>query len=265
MTKSARELSTFQNSMVGAFLGLVEVALTNPLSIIKINLQQQTPIPWSVRGLYRGFKPNAIGFVPLTMAQVGLTPWMQKSFFGEKITYSQEMIAAGTAGAASSIFSCPSERLMALQNNYPKYNLTHIMRKQVHKFGIQSLFVGQVGTLYREAAFTMFWLTYTPWLKNKILPYCNNENQATIGAGFFSGVGTTLVTQPLDTVKTIQQSLPNGISFFKLSRKLTLPDYFKGTVSRSLGVVISIVFMTWFKEKLEELVESKDNSFDLMR
>lgn len=252
MSKSSHELSHIENATIGAITGFTEALVTNPFFIIKTNLQQKKPVPWHVKGLYTGFAANAAGFIPTVAIQVGSHRWIEQHFFGNKPDYFQNGLAAFTSGVLSSFIGCPTERIMNLQNNSPKEPLIRVIKKQVITQGVSSLFVGQGPTAIREGFFALFFLSVTPLLKNALQPYVKNEEAASIVAGVASGCGATVVTQPVDTLKTIQQSSQRrGPGFFQIVTTLKGRDYFKGTISRSLAVIISITLMSSVKEKLE--------------
>ena len=69
------------------------------------------------------------------------------------------------------------------------------------------------------------------------------------------------MTHPFDTIKTIQQSnLDSKLGFFNTAKKIGVPNIFKGVTARGGGIIFSITFMNWIKEKLENLCDEKEDS-----
>lgn len=249
MTLGAK-LSTAENYTIGAIVGLIDVVVTNPFFVIKLKLQQGAPIPWNIRGLYKGFTINALGFVPITTIQIGSYQWIEKHFYSTKPTYKETINAAFTAGVLSSVLACPVEMIMTQQNNTPHLNFIQATKQQIQTRGVSSLFTGLLATALREGSFSVFFLAITPLLKDKIKPYCDNNLIATTLAGISSGMSAAILSQPIDVIKTIQQS-QNQQGFFQTAKQLQKADLFKGLFSRASSIVISVTVMNWLKERLE--------------
>jgi hypothetical protein len=146
---------------------------------------------------------NALGFVPITSIQVGASQWMEQNWFSGQTTSFQKMGVAFTAGALSSVISCPIEKIMTIQNNMPQLSLGQTLKYQFQGHGLKGLFYGQMATLLREGGFSVFFLMVTPVLKAYVSQYTKNETSSALIAGMASGVGATLFTQPLDTIRAL--------------------------------------------------------------
>lgn len=261
MPSSTHELSTFEQYTIGAITALFEVSVTNPLFIMKTNLQQSMPIPWHIKGLYRGAVANAVSFMPITATQVGGAQWLEKTFFSAS-TYKEKIISAFLAGGVSSLLCCPVERIMLLQNNTPNLSITNAVKMQMKQYGLSGLFVGQTATALREGFFSTFFVAVTPVLKSMLMPYLPNDNVATVTAGFLSGSLAAVISHPVDTIKTTQQSLyPKSLGFFKTAQAIGPTHLFNGLLSRSSSVILSVVLMSWMREQLEHYcMEKKERS-----
>ncbi|NDH08299.1 MAG: hypothetical protein EBY16_01545 [Gammaproteobacteria bacterium] len=245
------ELTDFQSYSIGAITGLVDVLATHPFFVMKTHVQQGLPIPWNLKSLYKGAGTNALGFVPITSIQIGTSQWVEKHWFFGQPTYTQKILASFSAGALSSLISCPIEKFMILQHRLPHLSIGKILTYQQQSEGLKGLFSGQIATLLREGSFSVFLLMVPPVLKAEVYQYTQHETSSALIAGVASGVGATLVSQPLDTIKTIQQSSSSPFGFFKTARDLGLEALFKGTLSRGSSVVLSITLMSMLKEQLE--------------
>jgi hypothetical protein len=254
------KLSHFQSYSIGAITGLAEVLVTNPFFIMKTNVQQGRLIPWKLGAMYKGAGANAMGFVPITSIQVGASQWMDEHLFKGQPNKTQQFFSAFTAGAMSSVISCPIEKIMTLQNNMPHLSLGQTFKYQLKEQGLKGLFSGQMATLLREGSFSVFFLIFTPILKTYLHQCTEHETGSALMAGIASGVGATLITQPFDTIKTIQQSSASPLGFFKTAQGLGLGDLFKGILSRGSSVVLSITLMSMLKQQLEDWCKQYNHS-----
>ena len=192
--------------------------------------------------------------MPITGIQVGANKWIQSSLFNNHPTYMQQVGAAFTAGVLSSFISCPVEMIMTLQNEHPKTGVCKLLNGQLKTKGLSGLFVGQLATSLREGGFSVFFLAAPPVIKSKLKSRGLDDASSSILAGISSGLAATLITQPADTIKTIQQSaVGSSVGFFKVAENMTKQTLFKGIAARSSGLIISITLMDWVKEQLEDL------------
>ena len=256
-----KKLSAIENYAVGAFTGLAEVLVTNPLFVIKTKMQQNKPWILTPAAYYKGAAANALGFMPITAIQVGANKWIQSTLFNNHPTYVQQVGAAFTAGVLSSFISCPVEKVMTLQNDHPKTNLSSLLKGHLQAKGLSGFFVGQLATSLREGGFSIFFLATPPVIKSKLKSHGLNDTSSSIIAGVSSGMVATLVTQPADTIKTCQQSAVDpSLGFFKTAKSMAIPTLFKGIVARSSSVILSITLMDWVKGHLEHWCEEHGES-----
>lgn len=241
------ELSTIENYSIGALTGLTEVIATNPLFVIKTKIQQNKPWILSPSAYYRGFIPNAIGFMPITAIQVGSNQWIQSNIFNNQATNIQKIGSAFTAGALSSLISCPVERIMTIQNDQPTTKLSKIFLQHMS----WRLFMGQLATSLREGGFSIFFLAAPLVIKEKLKLYDFDDTASSAIASVTSGIAASFLTQPFDTIKTTQQSSAHPLGFLKAAQYLGFQGLFKGMLARSTSVVISITLMDWVKTNLE--------------
>jgi hypothetical protein len=250
MSNQKTELNTLQSCMIGAASGLAEVLTTHPLFIMKTNVQQGLSIPFKLSSLYKGVGANALSLTPITSIQVGASQWMEQHFFAGQPTKLQKMGAAFFGGALASVISCPSEKIMTIQNNN-NWSLIQSLREQVKRNGPKGLFSGQMATLWRDGGFSVCFLMVQPILKAYIDQSNKNETSSALIAGMASGVAATILTQPFDTIKTIQQSSSSPVGFFKTAQQLGMKALYKGSLSRGASVTLSITLMSMLKEQLE--------------
>lgn len=256
-----KKLSTIENYTIGALTGLAEVLVTNPFFVVKTKMQQNKPWLLKPTAYYKGSVVNALGFMPITAIQVGSNKWIQSNIFHHHPTYMQQVGAAFSAGVLSSFLSCPVEKIMIMQNESPKVSVPNLLKEQLKSKGLSGFFVGQLATSLREGGFSVFFLAVPPIIKSKLKSYGLDDASSSIAAGVFSGVAATLITQPVDTIKTIQQStVDSSLGFFKTAKNMPLTTLFKGVVARSSSLILSITVMDWVKGQLEDLCEQHGES-----
>lgn len=268
MTQSRQETSTqvtekpkatvLQSVITGSVAGAVEVFVDHPLWSIKTRLQCGDPFTLNPSLLYRGILPNAASMVPITALQVGLNRCFQNLFFKDKkeLSNSERITSAFVAGMSSSFVSCPTEMVMTYQRK-EKGSFYNVGKHLVKQGGFTCLYTGLLATALREGMFTAFFLAVTPILKANIQPFCSNDYVASLAAGMGAGVGATLASQGVDTVKTIQQASnplkPVGLkdAVVKLYSTQGVHGFFKGSVPRGARVMSAVTIMGWVNEKME--------------
>jgi hypothetical protein len=253
-----KNLSIKENYAIGATTGLTEVLVTHPLWVIKTKIQQNKSWLMQPSAYYRGVGTNALGFVPTTAIQLGAKEWLESFFFNHKASSGQQISAAFISGMLSSFISCPVEMMMTLQqnDNVKKFNLTHLLKTK----GISVLFHGQVATTFKEGGFSVCAFALPPIVKPVLTSHGLNEVSSNIISGMVSGIIATIITHPLDSIKTLQQSsIDSKIGFFKTAKNLKIHEMFKGMIARSSLVILSITVMNWVKEELENQCINKSS------
>src|SRR3989338_1214115 len=112
-----QSLPTWLKYLIGGVAAVIETFFTNPLSMIKLSIQQKRPIPRTIKELYAGIVVNMLGFAPTTAVQVGSTAWMDRHVFADTPTHIQTIYSAFTGGILSSPISGAVELIMAKQKN----------------------------------------------------------------------------------------------------------------------------------------------------
>lgn len=265
--------SFLQSMLIGSISGATEVAVDHPLWMIKTRMQQNESLTFNPRILYRGIIPNAASMIPITATQVGLNSLFQSMFHNDPndISNIQRICNAFFAGVGSSFVSCPTERIMTYQSKTGTGFLktgTQLMSQG----GLGGCYAGLMATMLREGMFSAFFLAVTPILKAEIKPHCSNDYAASLIAGMSAGIGATIASQSVDTIKTIQQSAETKkpIGFIEATKKIYsshgCKGFFKGSIPRGARVMSAVTIMGWVNEQLEaEFTRNKDESKDNSR
>ena len=263
--RTKRNLTVLESIFSGSFIGAIEVLVNYPLWSIKVQIQNGDPFTLNPKMLYRGLVPNAFSMIPTTALQVGLDQWFQNYLFKDTAALSQKQLTATAffAGVGSSMICCPTEMIM-LKQRYDRLSFLVATQRLIQQRGVSSLYSGLVATALREGLFTSFFLVATPALKAKIKPYYSNDYGASLLAGFTSGVGATLMSQGVDTIKTRQQSASTTMGFVQTAKQIYasqgMPGFFKGTIPRGVRVMSAITLMGFVNEKIENaLNDHKEN------
>ena len=221
LSEPKEKLTVLQSVFSGSVSGALEVLVNHPLWSIKTRMQAGEAFTFNPRVLYRGLLLNTASMTPITALQVGLDRSLQNllSNGSSELSSTKRFTSAFVAGVGSAFFCCPSEMIMT---DLKKDGVSFYAAGQrlVNQGGLARLYTGLLGTALREGLFTAFFLAVTPTLKGQIKPYCQNDYAASLFAGMGSGVGATLLSQGVDTVKTIQQSSNDSASFWQTTKKL---------------------------------------------
>lgn len=250
-------LSVAQSIIAGIAAGAGEVGLNHPLWTIKTLMQKGETIKFNPWILYRGILPNAASMIPITAIQVGLNRFFQQRFFSNsnELSTIQNLITAFAAGAASSLVSCPTEMIMTHQ----KTSFYAAGAQLIKQNGYSRVYTGLLATMLREGMFTTFFLGVTPVLKERIQTHCPHDFASSILAGMLAGIGATLASQGVDTVKTLQQaatpSESDGLvtTMHKLYSSKGMPGFFTGVIPRGARVMSAVTMMALITEQMKKL------------
>jgi hypothetical protein len=221
--------------------------------------QLKVPKSSSIRVLYNSLLPDLISMMPITVLQVFFDSLLRQYMLSERsnpLSTGERMIAAAGAGFLVSPFPSYAEMLMLLQQKHSmKFSQTVVFHWK--NYGLSGVFRGLPICAVRDSIYTTAYLGFAPWLSE----YCRmrfHEYPALAGhehwlpfliAGPTGGLTAGILTQPLDCIKSYQQSSPVKIStttaFFKNCRnrwvERTICRY-DGTLTASIYGSCSIKF-----------------------
>jgi hypothetical protein len=138
----------------GYLSGMAGIIVSHPFDTLKTNIQENKPIPRTLRGLYSGIGPPMIG--------VGLEKSVVFGVYYNTIKYTDSPFISGAlSGLSASFVVTPFERIKILLQTSQK-----IERSMFHR---SFLFQGLSATLYRETpGFGIYFSTYQ-YLKDTYL------------------------------------------------------------------------------------------------
>jgi len=202
---------------IGFIAGSTEAIITNPLVTIKSCLQRGVPLPWSsgianmTTFMYRGIGARMTGIGLSVGIRIMVHDAMVHYIFeSPKLSLQQEAITAVGTGFCSAFFNTPFELGMTLQQTDPNKradNFLKTLRNVQTKWGVKKSFSGFSCIFGRDVIVTSGFLNFTPKFKEYVANEYNYDSHASsLLGGTAIGTALSVLTHPLDTIKTIQQT-----------------------------------------------------------
>lgn len=263
--------NTIWTSIVsGGASAITEVGFDHPAWTLK-NRCQDEAIPKTQkftldpRILYKGVIANLLSMVPITALQVSTAQSLKavRHDVENPPTQMEALAYNATGGAVSALISGPTELGMIQQTQERGFIATikHICSVN----GIKGLARGMFGSAGRDAIFTMGYGYIAPQRKKKHMENGSSELGATVMGGIEAGVPTGILSHPLDTLKTIQQtaSIIDPVTpIWKLAKdkyqKEGVKSFYKGVGWRSLRVVSGVTIMSTVSEKVSSMLQNRN-------
>ena len=192
-----------------------EVCATQPLDVMKTHYQTNTKIIFSIKELYRGFVPRALGNIPSRSIFLFSQDYL-KSYISEQNKFKFLLIPVG-AGFAQTLFDTPVEVL----------KINKIMNVN-NKF----LYTGFIPHLSRNILFLIPVYNLREY-SNKVNRDKNIFSNALYGAT--GGVIGSYISHPLDTIKSRIQSKQH-LDF----KNITIKELYKGVHIRASMSLINM-------------------------
>lgn len=187
-------MNHYREFISGALSGVIEVSTTHWIDNLKVriqyaNLSYNKPITkydMSFRNLYWGFIPRIIGIIPMRTVFWGAQTYFNDIINKDKFGNFKYFVAGYCAGTIQGIVHTPIEL---------------IKTKTITNKGISiknsNIFRGLTSTVYRDALFCGIF--------NHIVK--NNKDKNDFIAGGFAGIIASIISHPLDVVKTEIQKI----------------------------------------------------------
>jgi hypothetical protein len=203
---------------------IFEVCATQPIDVIKIHYQTNTKVIYSLKELYRGFIPRALGNIPSRTLFLFSQDYYKNAFTQMKLSTSKINILVPTlAGFTQTLIDTPIEvikmnKIMNLNNKF--------------------LYTGFIPHVSRNILFLIPVYNLKEYAKNKEYNIIQTALFGSLG-----GIIGSYISHPLDTIKTLIQT--NKTENIK---NLLLKDYFRGGHLRaSMGMINMFVSLSVFE------------------
>lgn len=209
-------VSALEHTAIGAFAGVVEVAIMQPTVGIKNALQEGRPIPRTIPAVYRGLAVSAGAMLPITAVQFGMNRALEQTY--RRVTGADKLSMGGTvgvalgAGGASAFLGCPAEFVM-IQQQKRGGSLPTEFRHIVNTYGALKPFKGLSATILRESLYATGYLAIAPILREALSKQPAVQDipgGPYVLSGIIAGLIATVSSQPADTIKTRMQAFPDN-------------------------------------------------------
>ncbi len=250
----------------GGLAGAAEVAVDHPFWTLKTryqndNIPKKEKFTLDPRVLYRGFMPNILSMAPITAIQVSVTQGFKALFHSQSTPPSdmESLSYSAAGGAFSALVGGPTELLMARQTQNRGFfgTLKHVVQER----GWRGLLPGMGGTAARDAKFTVGYGYAAPRLKETFTEYMP-ENTASVAGGLAAGLPVAALSQPWDTLKTMQQTGPTPVTpLWKLAKDTIVKEGFKalykGSGWRMGRVTSAVMIMGEVNDRVNQMLKPK--------
>lgn len=246
----------------GSIVGILEVAVNQPLGTIKNDLQRGKKPSCNVPHLYRGFCVNAAGMAPATALQMGsfeLFKYGLQDDNSQTLPENKKLCAAVGTGAFSSTVISPCE-LVEVQQQKNKAALGQTMRKIKNEHGMRIFVRGMGSAAFCEIGFTTGYLAAGPFLDQRCIDAGLSEPLAAIASGSCAGFVAAGITHPIDTIKTKLQAdlgkeqYKNAWDVYQNNSTRSL---YSGFTPRTARIIVATTVMSAVNKKLEKIMENK--------
>jgi len=230
--------------------------------------QLKVPQSYNWRVLYNSLLPDLLSMIPITIMQVFfdsvLRQYMLSGERNSPLTTTERMIAAAGAGFLVSPFPSYAEQLMLIQQKH-SLKFRNAVEFQWKKNGVRGFYCGLVACSIRDSIYTTAYLGFAPWLSE----YCRIHFQEYpalarhehwlpfLIAGPTGGLAAAIVTQPLDCIKSYQQSsdstkkLSLRMAFFEIIESDGWGGLFRGISGRLQRVTMGVVVLSLVNEHVQ--------------
>uniref|UniRef100_A0A061QX03 Mitochondrial carrier family n=1 Tax=Tetraselmis sp. GSL018 TaxID=582737 RepID=A0A061QX03_9CHLO len=264
---------SFQQTLVGAFAGTVEVTAMQPTIAIKNALQERRPIPFSVTGLYRGYGINVGTMAPITAFQFGAANAYSELFravFTRSPRGKESVMCAAAGGASSVAVSGPAE-LLVIQQQRAGITSAEAVKRVVGGYGLTALYKGGVATACRDGLVVASMLGLCPVFVAELEALdatkgLSKSTKLAVGATAAGMVGTGF-SMPFDAAKTLQQAnLDKELSpeyatlrgtLSKIYGDAGLTGLYSGTLPRGFRIICAAFILNTVKDWANEMIGAR--------
>jgi len=261
--ENAKELAL--NSVIGGATGTIEVLATQPFLYGKNKLQQGQSLKEIIkevslhfRMLYRGCGISIVNMAPTTAIQITTHRALHTLFSDDDLISST--LCSFASGTVSALASTPTELVILHQQNNGQ-SAYQTVRKIVATQPYSVLYRGVTPKAFREGLFTIGFFSLYPSIKNQVHAHVIDNNAAAVFiAGASTGLFTSVISHPFDTISTIMQAdyeRKNSTTMLQtaqhIHKKHGYRGFSKGATLRSLNIALSIPIMTQAQQTLNTL------------
>lgn len=248
-----QKLTPLESIGIGFVTGFVGATVYLPFWSIKMRYQCGFPFSLHPFILFKGYTTILGVMVPITGLQLFNASRVEHLTEGQTVSYQQRMASAFIAGASSATISNILNLLGTQQHKHKYISPFKTAQTLVMNHGLKKLTVGLLTTTMAEGLFTFSYYGLVPFLKSVIKDYVNNDFSCSLIAGGLAGITTSIITQPLDRIKTLQHQRVDEndhVGKYKHGLVASIKDlyskdgfrigFFKGLIPRGVGLTATI-------------------------
>jgi len=258
------KLNEFENATVGMATGGIEVMCLQPLNYMKNMAQQNVPIEWNIRVMYRGVSANVLNMGSCTMLQFAVGGALKKQILGDdprrKLKVHEEIGAALCAGIFSATVGSPLELIMIQQQRKGGSTMDTI-RNIANPSTVGR---GFFGTAVREGLWTVGYLSIPPItirnLRASFPETFDSDAKARLPGSLIGGFVGCYMTHPFDTMKTCMQGdieRKNFKGIFHTANQIYqesgVTGFYRGATYRYGRMCIAVGLIDWIQSQIGPL------------
>jgi hypothetical protein len=267
-------LGPAQSIYVGAFIGFNQTLTSLPFWTMKTRMQCGYQFSISPKILYKGFGPAVSSITLMSVSQVFCTTTAHRLFYSAPSTNSteathsdlnstQRIFSALTGGAASTIISNPVGVVITQQHKHPNSTFNDTAIHLTKKYGISRFYISFACNSVINSSFTFGFFAAYPILKTSFKSIFPNEIVSTTAASLCTGLLSGIISQPFDTVKTLQEKnadeakKPLSYYFKTLYKKHGLLKFYTGFIPAVASTTVAATVAGILVEKSENYFLNK--------
>jgi len=219
----------FESVISGTMAAITETLSLHWTTAARFREQLKISRTSSLRVLYNSLLPDLISMIPITIAQVFFDSLLRQYMMSadtRPLSTAERMLAAAGAGFLVSPFASYAEMLMLLQQKH-SMKFTETISFHWKSYGLRGVIRGLPTCAVRDSIYTTAYLGFAPWLSE----YCREyfEPYPSLArhhhwlpfliAGPTGGLAAAIISQPIDCIKSLQQSSTNKISIPQAAKK----------------------------------------------
>lgn len=243
----------------GGLAGAMSTVIVHPLDLMKVQLQtQQGKSSLSrlakhiystagVSGFYSGISASILRQMTYSTTRFGIYETVKNECGGEKnLSFVQKAALAGVSGASGGLVGAPADMVNVRMQNDSKLpqeqrrnykNALDGIYRVVRNEGPFTLFNGASMAVARATVMTIGQLSFYDQIKQTLIAWnlAKDTPLTHVFSSFCAASIATMMTQPLDVMKTRLQNAPKGqfkgiVDCFVYTAKMGPSGFFKGFI-----------------------------------
>lgn len=266
MTKESYSIpATMKPMLVGGISGAGEALINHPLWVWKTRFQCGEAFTLKPSVIYKGLISNVNFMAFVTSFRVGcMDLYVHRVCKTNNPTFYQNALGAFGGGVTTAIFTSPLEFVLTqkqtTQYAASRQSFLPMYSRIILNHGLKAALTGIGSVAIRDGFNSFGFFSLSPHFKKSLKEQnAFSEANASLLGGVSAGVCATAISQPFDTIKTLQHAKFNTVGYeyltaFKSARYILdnegLKGMYKGFLWRSARAASAAVILPNVAEKL---------------